>query len=143
MNSILIVEDSGVVREPLSRLLRLEGYETIIAGNGAEALASLKKSPVDLLLLDLLLPKIDGLSLLQTLRADPRFTALPVILLTGVIEGSMLDRARGLGVLDILHKARFSFDELLGRIHVAMANHRAAPSRGEFDASELVAASSA
>src|SRR6185437_17182491 len=110
MSCILVVEDHAVVREPLARLLRFEGYRTLCAGNGNEALAELQDNTVDLILLDLMMPKKDGGALLEQLRADPGWRALPVILLTGVIEGSLLDRARELRVEHILYKSRFTID---------------------------------
>jgi CheY-like chemotaxis protein len=116
MTSILVVEDHAIVREPLARLLGFEGYRTLCAGNGNEAIAALTVNPVDLILLDLMMPRKDGGSFLEQLRADPRWRELPVIVLTGVIEGSQLDRARELGVQDILYKSRFTIADLFARI---------------------------
>ena len=116
MGSILIVEDHAIVREPMARLLRFEGYRTLCAGNGNEARALLEIEPVDLALLDIMMPKKDGVTFLEELRATPRWRSLPVILVTGVIEGSQLDRARSLGVSAVFPKARFSIDEVFARI---------------------------
>jgi len=116
MTNILIVDDHAIVREPLARLLRFEGYQTTCAGNGNEALKALETNPADVILLDLIMPKKDGGGFLEELRANPRWRDTPVILLTGVVEGSLIDRARELGATDILYKSRFRVDELFARI---------------------------
>lgn len=116
MNTILIVEDHAEVREPLAKLLRYEGYQTLSAPNGNDAMALLASHPVDLVLLDLMLPKMDGLAVLQAIRADPRWQPLPVIVLTGLIEGSPFSRARELNVAAILYKSKFTVDELYSQI---------------------------
>ena len=110
---ILIVEDTPIIREPMARLLWSEGYAVTAAANGVEALASLEKEPVDLVLLDVLMPRMDGVAFLTALRADPRFRELPVIGLTGVSDTARLARLRELGVKEIVHKVRFTFDGLL------------------------------
>ena len=116
MSCILVVDDHAIVREPLARLLRLEGYQTLSAGNGIEALALLDKHSADVILLDLMMPKKDGVGFLETLRADPRWKQVPVILLTGVIEGSLLDHARQFNLARVMAKARFTLDELFACI---------------------------
>ena len=113
---ILIVEDHAIVREPLARLLRLEGYRTLCAGNGNEAAAMLESDPVDLVLLDLIMPKKTAWRFWSSSRATRAGGRLPVILMTGVIEGSLLDRARAFSATTVLSKARFTVDELLARI---------------------------
>ena len=114
--TILIIEDHPEVREPMSRLLRIEGYRALPAANGSAAMALLQSETVDLVLLDLMMPKMDGIAFLEAVRADPRWQGLPVLVLTGLIEGSSITRARELNVTDVLPKARFTVDELLARI---------------------------
>ena len=119
MCRILVVEDTQIVREPLSRLLRSEGFDVASAADGSEAMAALvdqQQSPVDLILLDVLMPRMDGVAFLQAIRADDRFRHLPVIGLTGISDTSRLSRMRELGVKEIVHKVRFTFDGLLEEI---------------------------
>ena len=116
MTTLLIVDDHAVVREPLARLLRFEGYETLCAANGFEALAVLETRTVDLVLLDLMIPKKDGVGFMEALRADRHHNDLPVLVLTGVIEGSSLNRVRELGAAGVLPKARFTIEELVQTI---------------------------
>jgi two-component system response regulator MprA len=121
MSRILVVDDHAVVREPLARLLRLEGYRTTCAGNGIEAIAAMETEPADLILLDLMLPRKDGIAFMEWLRAEPRWRDRPVIVLTAVIEGSLLDRARDLCGGDVLYKSRFTVEELFARIRSRLA----------------------
>lgn len=113
---ILVVEDAHVVREPLSRLLRCEGFEVAAAADGGEAMAILDAGGVDLVLLDVLMPRMDGVALLAALRGDARFKHLAVIGLTGISDTTKLARLRELGVSSIVHKVRFSFDALVEEI---------------------------
>jgi len=116
MKKILIVEDHAEVREPLARLLRHEGFDARRAANGSEALALLASETPDLILLDMIMPKMDGLTLLELIRRDVRWENIPVLVVTGVIEGSTLARARQLKVAGILFKPKFTVEELLLKI---------------------------
>ena len=116
MTTLLVVDDHAVVREPLARLLRFEGYQTLCAANGVEALATLESHAVDLVLLDLMMPRKDGVGFMEALRGDSRRHDLPVLVLTSVIESSSLDRVRELGAAGVLPKARFTIEELVQTI---------------------------
>jgi len=129
MFRILVVEDTQIVREPLSRLLQSEGFQVITAADGSEAMAALNddaQHPVDLVLLDVLMPRMDGVAFLTAMRSDPRFRELPVIGLTGVSDSGRLARLRELGVKEIVHKVRFTFDGLLEDIRRHLPTCRAA-----------------
>jgi CheY-like chemotaxis protein len=113
---ILVVEDTQIVREPLSRLLQSEGFEVLTAADGNEAMAALQMQPVDLVLLDVLMPRMDGVAFLSLMRSLPHFRETPVIALTGVSDTGRLAAIRQLGVKAIVHKVRFSFDGLVEEI---------------------------
>lgn len=100
---LLLVEDARLIREPLSRALELAGWEVEAVPDGEAALARLAVAPVDAVVLDIMLPGKDGLSVLSELRA--RGDATPVILLTA--RGDVRDRVRGLdlGADDYLGQA--------------------------------------
>lgn len=139
MPLILIADDHPIAREPLARLLKHEGYETACASNGLEALDVMRERRPDLILLDMMMPKMGGLAFLHALREHPVAAAAgaptdpsdpgpaehragpPVIILAAFADGSEVARARQLGVRDVIPKARFSFDELLHRIRSHLA----------------------
>lgn len=116
MQRILIIEDTPIIREPMARLLRSEGYTVTSAANGVEAIASLETHPVDLVLLDVLMPKMNGVTFLETFRATPRWTDVPVIAVTGVLDSTWLLRLRELNVRTVIHKGRFDLDDLLSEV---------------------------
>ena len=120
MRRILLVDDSAIAREPLARLLSYEGYDVLAASNGLEAIETLRDQNVDLLLLDVMMPRMNGIQLLESLRQQERYKNLAVIAVTGSMDGTQLSRLRELGVNEILSKARFKIDELLNRVKLCL-----------------------
>jgi DNA-binding response OmpR family regulator len=129
---ILVIEDDAAIRRGLVDALRFAGYTALEASDGIEGLAAARQCRCDLLVLDLVLPGQDGLTILRELRAERQ--ALPVIILTA--RGAEADRVRGLdqGADDYVVKP-FSLRELLARIEAVLRRvpEAAAPvSRLEF-----------
>src|SRR5258708_35181234 len=115
---IMVVDDEPTIIQVLSRSLYREGYQAISAANGREALEKIQQEVPDVLLLDVKMPVLDGLSVCRAMRADFRTRGLPIILLTG--NGALEDRIQGYktGADDFLTKP-FNLDELkIGRAHV-------------------------
>ena len=130
---ILVIEDDAAIRRGLVDALSFAGYATSEAGDGTEGLAAARGSEFDLLVLDLVLPGRDGLTILRELRAER--SALPVIILTA--RGAEADRVRGLdeGADDYVVKP-FSLKELLARIEAVLRRAPPRPSavpRLDFD----------
>jgi CheY-like chemotaxis protein len=122
MSLILVVDDAALARETVSRLLEFEGFQTIRASNGKEAYATLYSQKPDLVLLDLMMPEMDGITFIRMIRGHPQWETIPVIVLTGMRDDNQLiDRARELGVADLVPKATFGFQDLLDRIRRAIA----------------------
>src|SRR5690242_8519 len=92
MARILIVDDDPNNQRILNYTLAKKGYETVIAGNGEIALDLLKTANVDLAILDIAMPVMDGLTLLKNIRSTQKFQHLPVIILTG--SGDDAERIR-------------------------------------------------
>ncbi len=112
---ILVIEDESRILAFVARGLEAEGFSVVGAKDGVEGLRLARESMYDLVLLDLLLPRLDGLSVLEELgRIQPN---LPVVILTARNEMPTKLRGFGLGARDYLTKP-FSFDELLARIRV-------------------------
>jgi two-component system response regulator MprA len=122
---ILVVDDELAVRESLRRALALEGHEVELAADGREALATIARSAPDLVVLDVLMPELDGLEVSRRLRAAGDRT--PILMLTARAE--VEDRVAGLdaGADDYLGKP-FALDELLARVRALL---RRSPSSDE------------
>ena len=121
---ILIADDDPSIRALLETALRREGFDTVLAVNGREALARLHEQPVEVLLLDVHMPVKDGLRTLREIRASDRFRTLPVILITG--SGPEADRVRGLenGADDYLSKP-IAVKELAARVRTQVRGRTA------------------
>ena len=116
MGRILIVDDAPASREAMSRLLQREGYETCVAGNGEEGIMQLKAKLPDLVLLDHMMPKVDGLTFLAQIRRFPKWKTLPVIMMTGMKDNSHKMKATALGVDEYVVKTEMSPPDLVGQV---------------------------
>ena len=116
MSTILVVDDHADTRKPLVRLLQVEGYKAIGAANALEALAAVNHMNPDLILLDVMIPPMDGLTFLMRLREDERQRKLPVIVVSGLSDPQTIARAKELGVKEHLVKTQFSSQELLDAV---------------------------
>jgi CheY-like chemotaxis protein len=113
MATILVVDDHSVSRECTAALLRGQGYEVLRAANATDALELLGQCEADLALVDVLMPGMDGLELLQEIKRDQKWGGLPVVMVTGVVDPELKGRSQELGAEGVLVKARFSPDQLL------------------------------
>ena len=118
MPTVMVVEDMSVMRDTIARLLKREGYSTLTAANGYEALDQLEfgGAAPDVILLDVMMPDLDGLELLERLHTDPRWKALPVIMLSAVSDTHTIHRAEQLGAKAYLVKATFSVTEMMSEV---------------------------
>ncbi len=112
MPQILLVEDNPVIQRMYSHMLRRKGYTVVIAENGMAALAQIEATPFALMIADLTMPEMDGIELIQRVRADPRFQQLPVIMLTASGQDEDRQRAHAAGVNDFLTKPSSSLEFL-------------------------------
>ncbi|HTO01486.1 MAG TPA: response regulator transcription factor [Microthrixaceae bacterium] len=118
---ILVVDDDRAIRESLERLFSLEGYSASGVSNGGDALEALRRDPVDLLVLDWMMPSVDGLTVCRVLRTEGSTT--PILMLTARTETS--ERVAGLdaGADDYLAKP-FDPAELLARVRALLRRSR-------------------
>ena len=123
---VLIVEDEPDIRELVVHHLKREGYLVSAASSGEEALRQVQAAPPDLVLLDLMMPAMDGLEVCRRLRQDPATVSLPIVMLTA--KGDEVDRVLGLeiGADDYVVKP-FSPKELLARVRAVLRRSRPAP----------------
>ncbi len=117
MATVLVVDDEPAVRDSLARTLRFEGYDVTTANDGVAALNAVRDHKPDLVILDVMMPRMDGLEACRVLRADQQL--LPVLMLTA--RDSVGDRVAGLdaGADDYLVKP-FALQELLARVRALL-----------------------
>ncbi|MFZ5364307.1 MAG: response regulator [Patescibacteria group bacterium] len=114
--SILIVEDEQALQEALKLKLEKEGIEVLTANTGEEALSVLKKRRPTLVSLDILLPGMNGLEVLQKIRADSDLHALPVIVVSVSGGQEKIKRAFNLNVIDYLIKSEYKIENIVKKI---------------------------
>lgn len=114
--SILIVEDDLMLAEALKEKFTREKFQVFMAKNGQEGVdRALKKQP-DIILLDIIMPVMDGIEALKQLRADKDTKKIPVIMLTNLSDADQLEAARKQGVTDYLVKADSSMEAVVKRV---------------------------
>jgi len=112
--TILIIDATALARESVAKLLESEGYRVIRARNGKEAWSVMHKDTPDLVLLDLIMPEMDGVTFLSLLRRSTQWKDVPVVVRTGLTDDDKLvGRAWELGVKEVIRKASFRFEDLL------------------------------
>lgn len=117
MACVLVVDDEQDGADAVCRFLRRSGHEAVCFPNGREALAALHSANPDVVVLDVLMPEMDGFDFLKVLRLYRRGQTLPILVLTALPEGPDLERLRRLGINHILHKASYSLSELLACVN--------------------------
>ena len=127
---ILIIEDESDIRELLTYNLELEGFDVVGAANGEEAYRALRSEPIQLVVLDLMLPDISGLEICRYIRRDSALSRLPVIMLTA--KGEEVDRIVGfeLGADDYVTKP-FNIREMILRVRAVLARPKMTPVAGK------------
>ena len=115
MATVLVIEDEAPIRANLERFLKAEGYAVLAASDGAGGIAAAREQRPDIIICDILMPRVDGFSVLAELRADTGTARIPLIFLTASADKE--DRQRGLasGATDYVTKP-FKLAELLGVI---------------------------
>ncbi|HEY3243174.1 MAG TPA: response regulator [Phycisphaerae bacterium] len=116
MSTILVVDDNPVFRKTIAAVLKQNGYNVVCAADGLEALTAVRSNNPDLVLLDMAMPSMDGLSCLRALRANSRSGDIPVIVVSAVANRDTVIRAGQLRVDGYMLKSQFSVDEMLQRL---------------------------
>lgn len=120
-NKILFIEDETALQKTFDSFLTKQGFEMLSALDGEIGLRLAKTKKPDLILLDLILPKIDGFELLKKIKADPDIKDIPIIVLTNLESLSDINRALEAGATTYLVKSDFNLDEILEKIKQSLA----------------------
>lgn len=118
--TILFIEDESALQKTFGDILSKEGYEMISALDGEIGLRMAKTKKPDLILLDLILPKLDGFEVLKELKESKETKGIPVIVLTNLERIEDVDKAIELGAKTYLVKAQYSLDEVVEKIKKAL-----------------------
>lgn len=121
MKKILVIEDEQDIRDSIQEIVEMAGYEVTPIANGASGIKELMHNPYDLIICDIMMPEMDGFSLLTTLKKDPSFVT-PFIFLTAKVQSNDLRTGMNLGADDYLHKP-FKSKDLLCAIETRLLKH--------------------
>ena len=118
--TILIIEDETLILRALSEGFARRGYEVLKAEDGEAGIAAIDKEKPDVILLDLILPKVSGQEVLKHMNEKKLIEKIPVVVLTNVSDGSTLRECMEMGAKEYIIKANFSFDDMEETIKRAM-----------------------
>lgn len=113
---LLLIEDDMLIRELYSRQLALAGLPTDAFDNGIDGIAAAQRKHYDLILLDIMMPKMNGLEVLKILKSDEKTKSMPVIFLTNLGQDSILQEGAKLGTIGFLIKASYTPGEIIEEI---------------------------
>lgn len=113
---ILVIEDDRFLRELIARKLSDDGFVIIEAMDGEEGLKKVKEEKPDLILLDLILPSIDGFEVLSQIKKDENLKSIPVIILSNLGQREEVEKGLKMGAVDYLIKAHFTLGEIIEKM---------------------------
>lgn len=116
--SVIVVEDENFLSKILAERLEDEGFGRVdVAGNGEEALEKIKANPPSIVLLDMILPKLNGFEVLQIIKKDPKLKDIPVLVLSNLGQDQDIEQAKKFGAADYLVKSNFSLQKVMSKIY--------------------------
>ena len=122
--TILFIEDESALQKTIAEILTQDGYEIIPALDGEIGLQLAKTKKPNLILLDLILPKINGFEVLKNLRGDPKTKDIPIIILTNLEQAGDVEKALELGATTYLVKAQYSLEEVVAKVKKALGEKK-------------------
>ena len=122
MSKIMVVEDDASLREIYSIRITAEGYEVVSAGDGEEALAVAVREKPDLILSDVMMPKISGFDMLDILRSTPETANIKVIMMTALSADDQRERGERLGANRYLVKSQVGIEDVVNAIHEVLGD---------------------
>ena len=116
MPKILIIEDEEIMTNLLQKKLEQEGYDVEVARDGEEGLRLIREIWPDLILLDIIMPKISGLWVMEEINKNPNLKRIPIIVISESGESFELKRARELGAKDWIIKTKFDLQQIINKV---------------------------
>lgn len=122
--AVLLVEDDRFVSDIYKRKLSGDGYAVTHVENGRDALQCMERAIPDIVLLDVMMPVLNGMETLDAMKKDPRFANVPVIMLTNLGEREYVEKAEAFGVRDYIIKAHYTPSEVIKKIRDVLDGRR-------------------
>ena len=116
MTKVVVADDDRMLRKAAETSLRRQGYSVTTASDGEEALQLIRSERPDIIVLDLIIPKIQGFDVLQTLKQDALTSSIPVIVLSSLAQEQDKQEALNLGAVAYFNKSTFSLSELVNQV---------------------------
>lgn len=116
MKKVLVVEDEQLIGDLLQRKLREEGYYALVARDGETGLKQVREEKPDIVLLDIVLPRLNGFEVLSEMRKDEALRKIPVIIISNSGQPTEIEKAKEAGVRDWLIKTEFDPQEVLEKV---------------------------
>ena len=113
---ILLIEDDKFLRELMNKKLLTMGYDVVSAADGESGLAMIKQVKPDVVLLDLILPGINGFEVLEKAKSDPETASVPIVILSNLGQSEDIEKGLKLGAKDFLVKAHFTPQEIITKL---------------------------
>lgn len=114
--TILVVDDEKLISKALTKKLSDEGFKVEVAFDGEQALQEANKTKPDLILLDIIMPKLDGISVLKTLKASDETKNIPVIILSNLYDDKKVEEVLNSGGTDYLVKVEHTLADIIARV---------------------------
>jgi len=113
---ILLIEDENLMIELLEKKLTQEGYEVLVAKDGVEGVEKMREASPDIILLDIIMPRMGGFEVMETMSKDEELKKIPIIVISNSGQPVELDRAKRLGARDWLIKTEFDPQEVIDKV---------------------------
>lgn len=127
MAKILIIEDDPLIVKIYTTRLSADGFEVVSAENGEEGLKLIEQDGINLIILDLMMPRIDGFGLLEKIRATEKTKDLPVLVYSNLAQEEEVTRVKNLGATEFIVKANISPTEMVNKIKGYLTNKSQEP----------------
>ena len=121
MTKVLIIEDDELILRMYQQIFRLKGYEVIVAMNGEEGLEQAQATKPDLIVLDIMMPKLNGLDMLKKLKTMPEIADIPVVILTNLMGAADAEEAMRAGAIKYIGKSDYKPKEVVDIINKLVA----------------------
>jgi DNA-binding response OmpR family regulator len=116
MSKVIIVEDDTFLQSLASQKLGKEGFTVVAISDGNVAYDTVKKEKPDIMLLDLMMPGVDGFQVLEKVKSDESTKAIPVVVFSNLSDDKDINRAKELGAVEFMVKSNFTLDELVEKV---------------------------